>query len=141
MKKVEMVRCYVTSPNNRIPNPEGVEKTVRYVPSDIFRLWRYLMEDVKGFAVNGTVTNFWVDEEMYSKEKDTYGRHETQNVVEVSFVYCRDSEVGRPVIRYFPQPHLENILGFFMKNFSEEYIKGAMQRTIGYFVEIQNTAG
>jgi hypothetical protein len=137
MKKVEMVRCYVTSPDPQLPNPEGEEKTVRYVPSDIFRLWRYLMEDVKGFSIHDVVTAFWVDEEMYSKERATYQDHATDPVIEVSFVYTRDSEVGRPVVRYFPQLHLDVILGFFMKNFSDEYIKGGMQRANGYFVEIQ----
>ena len=68
MKKVEMVRCFVTSPTPNPKNPEHTEKTVRYIPSDIFRLWRYLMEEVKGFEVHEPVTSFWVDEEMYSKE-------------------------------------------------------------------------
>jgi hypothetical protein len=129
MKKVEMVRCYVTSPGEK--NPEA---TVRFVPSDIFRLWRYLMEDVKGFSVVDAATSFWVDEDMYSRERGVYGEHQIESVIEVSFVYCRDSEVGRPVIRYFPHDQLETILGYFMKNFSEDYVKGGLQKVTGYFV-------
>jgi hypothetical protein len=140
MKKIEMVRCYVTSPDPKHENPEGDDRTVRYVPSDIFRLWRYLMEDVKGFEIHDPQTSFWVDEEMYSRERATYGEHQVEHVAEVSFIYCRDSDVGRPVIRYFPQLHLEAILGFFMKNFSEEYIKGGMQRATGYFVQRREDA-
>jgi hypothetical protein len=135
MKKVEMVRCFVVSPEPQPGNPEHEEKTVRYVPGDVFRLWRYLMEDSKGFGVQQPVTSFWVDEEMYSRERALYGEHTVEKVVEVSFIYCRDTEVGRPVVRYFPQAHFENILSFFMKNFSDEYIKGGMQKTIGMFVE------
>jgi len=134
MKKVEMVRCFVVSPEPQDGNPEGDDKTVRYVPGDVFRLWRYLMEDAKGFAVHHAQTSFWVDEEMYSKEKNGYGAHGVEKVVEVSFIYCRDTDVGRPVVRYFPLSHFEDILAFFMKNFSDEYIKGGMQKTIGFFV-------
>ncbi len=133
MKKVEMVRCFVSSPS-KDGEEESVPATVRYVPSDIHRLWRYLMEDVKGFTIEASKTSFWVDEEMYSREKAVYEEHTIDDVVEVSFVYCRDSEVGRPVIRYFPQEQFESILGFFMKNFSEEYIRGGLQKAKGYFV-------
>jgi len=134
MKKVEMIRCYVTSPKPNPKNPESTERTVRYIPSDIYRLWRYLMEEVKGFEVHDTVTSFWVDEEMYSREKASYGEHDSQKVVEVSFLYYRDTEVGRPVTRYFPLAHLESILNFFMKNFSERYMQGGMQKRPGYFI-------
>lgn len=134
MKKVEMVRCFVASPNRPDDDFPADEKTVRYVPSDIFRLWRYLMEDVKGFAISEPATSFWVDEEMYSREKSCYDAHNTEHVIEVNFVYCRDSEVGRPVIRYFPREQLDTILQYFMKNFSDEYIKGGLQRNAGFFV-------
>ncbi|MDP8223556.1 MAG: hypothetical protein P9L99_09360 [Candidatus Lernaella stagnicola] len=136
MKKVEMVRCWVSSPDND-DQSSSAPPTVRYVPSDIYRLWRYLMEDVKGFQIEGAETSFWVDDEMYSREKSIYGEHTTDHVTEVGFIYCRDSEVGRPVIRFFPQDQLEAILGFFMKNFPEEYIKGGLQKTNGFFVSVK----
>lgn len=139
MKKVEMVRCYVTSPDaSDKENPEGPGKSARYIPSDIFRLWRYLMEDVKDFAIDDVLTSFWVDEEMYSKEHAAYGNHEKEKVVEVSFLYTRDSEVGRPVTRYFPLAHLESILNFFLRNFSERYIQGGMRKSPGFFI-VQNS--
>ena len=134
MKKVEMVRCYVTSPQPNEANPEHPERSVRYVPSDIYRLWRYLMEEVKTFVIDAPVLSFWVDEEMYSREKHTYGDHECEKVVEVNFVYFRDSDVGRPVTRYFPLAHLESILNFFLKNFSEAHIQGGMRKTPGFFI-------
>ncbi|HPQ69996.1 MAG TPA: hypothetical protein PKW95_12780 [bacterium] len=134
MKKVEMVRCFVTSPNPDDRNPEKTNSQVRYIPGDIFRLWRYLMEEVKGFALDDEQVSFWVDEEMYSKENSTYGDHQKEKVVEVSFLYFRDSEVGRPVIRYFPLEHLEGILNFFLKNFSDKYIQGGMRKVPGYFI-------
>ena len=138
MKKVEMIRCFVASPNPHPNNPESPEKSVRYIPSDIHRLWRYLMEEVKGFSIHDAMTSFWVDEEMYSKEKQTYGEHQMEKVVEVSFLYYRDTEAGRPVTRYFPLTHLESILNFFMKNFSERYIQGGMKKTPGYFIVKQD---
>jgi len=134
MKKVEMIRCYVASPHPNPDNPESQERSVRYVPSDIYRLWRYLMEEVKGFTISQPLLSFWVDEEMYSKDKSVYGEHSMEKVVEVSFLYYRESDVGRPIIRYFPHEHLENILNFFLKNFSEDYIQGAMNKAAGFFI-------
>jgi hypothetical protein len=134
MLKIEMVRCYVTSPSPQAENPEGAGKQVRYIPKEIFRLWRFLMERVKGFEVTEQTDSFWVDEEMYSREQGSFGEHETEKVVQVYFQYFKDAEGGRPVIRYFPYDYFNQIMQFFMRNFSDEYIKADTERTFGYFV-------
>ena len=135
MKKIEMIRCSVVSPNKSNPNPEGGDKSLRFIPSEIYRLWRYLMEQVKGFGIAQEIISFWVDEELYSRDKSGYGAHTAHPVVEISFVYFKDTHVGRPVIRYFPLEYYQMIMGYFMKNFTEDYIKSGPDKKTGFFIE------
>ena len=75
MIKLDMVRCFILSPRPQRQNPEGAGKQVRYIPRDIFRLWKYIMTHVKGFQVTDEIRSFWVDNEMYTKESSAYGTH------------------------------------------------------------------
>lgn len=130
MKSMEMMRCQVRSPGG---SDSSSPASVRYVPSEIFRLWQYLMVNVKGFGLTDQVVGQWMDEEMYSRDRPSPGG-EADPVVEVAFVYTRDTDLGRPVIRYFPQDSLDAIMGVFLKHFSREHIQGHARRTLGYFV-------
>lgn len=134
MLKIKMVRCYVTSPYQQQDNPEGKGSQVRYIPRDIFRLWKYLMVHVKDFKVEEELHSIWMDEEMYSKESPKLGKVKKDNVVQVYFRYFKESESGRPVIRYFPEKYLEKILSFFMKNFSTAHIRKNVKQSKGYFI-------
>lgn len=134
MLKIKMVRCYVTSPYQQGDNPEGNGAQVRYIPSDIFRLWKYLMVFVKGFTVEEESHSFWMDREMYSKESPDPEKTQRDEVVQVYFRYFKETESGRPVIRYFPDQYLEKILSFFMKNFSTAHIRKNVKQTKGYFI-------
>jgi len=136
MKKIEMIRCAVRSPN-KANNTFYEEKSLRFVPLEIFRLWRYLMEQVKKFEVSEVVTGYWMDEPTFSKEKGSFGNTEPDPVFEVFFTYTRDTKVGRPVIRYFPKERFERIMEIFLGNFSEEYIHGGTRLTRGFFVPIE----
>jgi len=135
MKKIEMIRCAVRSPR-RGTDPDAQEKSLRYVPSEIFRLWRYLMESVKGFEISDVVTGVWLDEEMYTKERELYALRIPDVVMEVFFNYVRDTVIGRPVIRYFPRERFEAIVAIFLRNFSAEYIQGGTRQTLGRFIPL-----
>ena len=134
MLKVEMVRCYVVSPLPQSQNPEGLGRQVRYIPLEIFRLWKYIMVSVKGFQVVDEVISFWMDEEEYNKESAGYSSHEVEKVVQVYFQYHKDMQGGRPVIRYFPSEHFQSIMQFFMQNFSSHHIKRDVEQTSGIFI-------
>lgn len=135
MKKVEMVRCFVTSPNPANSNPEGSQKSVRYIPSEIFRLWHYLMVDVKGFQITNENVGIWVDSEMYHRDKGEFTDHKAHPVVEISFTYAKDTFVGRPVIRYFPKEYFETIMQYFLRNFSQEYIQNDVIKIEGFYID------
>lgn len=134
MLKVDMVSCYVTSPYPQPNNPEGQGRQIRYIPKDIFRLWKFLMVNAKGFQVDEEVHSFWVDEEMYSRESNSFGKHRIETVVQVYFRYFKNIEGGRPVIRYFPSEYYHQIMSFFLRNFSQEHIQKDIQRSDGFFV-------
>lgn len=132
MKKIEMVRCMVRSPRRSVRSREP-EASQRYVPSEIFRLWRYLMEQVKGFMVFDVVTGVWVDQEMLKKDGIQRFVDQADKVIELSFSYCRETNVGRPVIRYFPEKGFHEIIDIFIKNFSKQHIRGGTQQSNGFF--------
>ena len=136
MKKVEMIRCAVRSPN-RANDAFNEEKSLRFVPLEIFRLWRYLMEQVKKFEISEVATGYWVDEPTFSKEKDRIEAIKPDPVFEVFFTYTRDAKVGRPVIRYFPKDRFQRIMDIFLRNFSEEYIRGGTRLTRGFFIPVE----
>jgi hypothetical protein len=122
-----MVRCFVTSPND-------VSRTVRYVPFDIYQLWKVLMEVQKSFRVSEECVSMWMDEELYSREAHRLPPHRKEEVMEISFVYYRESDVGRNVVRYFPADDYEKIMGYFLKNFSEKFIRHGKKEVPGVFV-------
>ncbi len=123
-----------------VRSPQGDKRqnkdaaSTRYIPSEIFRLWRYLMEQIKGFEVFDIATGLWFDEEMYEKSKSDFANRKSERVIEISFSYCQDTTVGRPVIRYFPKDGLDEIMDVFIKNFSKKHIRGGTSQTRGYFI-------
>ena len=133
MKKIEMYRCMVRSPQaGKRGNKDSA--SIRYIPSEIFRLWRYLMEQIKGFEVFDVSTGIWLDEELFEKSKKDYTEKKTEKVIEISFNYCQDTNVGRPVIRYFPKEGFDEIMGIFIKNFSKQHIRGGTSQSAGFFM-------
>jgi len=127
VRKVEMIRCYVTSPNDG-------SKTIRYIPFDIFQLWKYLMESHRNFEVTTEQASVWMDEESYSRDAPSLPPHHAEKVMEVSFLYFAESDVGRRVVRYFPLEDYETIMGYFMKNFSQEHIQESKKEVPGVFI-------
>ena len=56
METIEIVRCKVAK------NP-GEEGSVRYIPLEIFEMWRFLMERVHSLLVIDPIISVWVPEE------------------------------------------------------------------------------
>jgi hypothetical protein len=133
MKKIEMFRCMVRSPHSGKRNSKGAS-SIRYIPSEIFRLWRYLMEQIKGFEVFDLSTGLWIDDEVYEKSKRDYADKKIEKVIEISFNYCQDTSVGRPVIRYFPKEGFDEIMNIFILNFSKNHIRGGTSHITGVFI-------
>ncbi|MCZ7583827.1 MAG: hypothetical protein M5R36_11085 [Deltaproteobacteria bacterium] len=136
MKKIEMVKCLVRPPRQSPDDAPG-DPTARFVPYEIFRLWRYLMEQVKGFEIADVHTGYWFDEPMFSKEQERLAGRNAEPVVEVFFTYTKDTTVGRPVIRYFPKERFDAIMNVFLRNFDNRDIRGGRRLVNGFFVSME----
>lgn len=134
MLKIDMVRCHVISPDKDNNSKDENFKQERYIPLDIFRPWKFLMEKIKGFHLEDEIESFWVDDEQYSKDLKNYPPHDARRVVQICFSYYKDRQGGRPVVRYFPNKNFEKILQVFMRNFSDTFINDETEQTTGYFI-------
>ncbi|MBZ0270661.1 hypothetical protein K8I61_01385 [bacterium] len=118
-ERVDMVRCFLS-------RSEDEAGDVRYVPLEIFTLWRFLMERVHNLVVGDPVVAAWVPEQPAGGKGDP--------VVEVSFKYLEREGVGRPVTRYFPEDGFDEIFGYFRKHFVESNIMDGVRRRKGFFL-------
>ena len=124
MEKIDMVRCFLS----RKPEESG---DIRYVPLEIYTLWRFLMERVHNLYVQGPVVSVWIPEEM---QEDAAKGEKAETVIEVKFKYMERETVGRPVTRYFPEENFDQIFGYFRKHFSEENILEGIHHRKGRYL-------
>ena len=129
MESINMIRCYLSK------NPEE-KGDVRYVPLEIFTLWRFLMERVHNLTVQSPFVSVWVPEDSVDQKLSTDTR---EPVIEVRFKYIERSGVGRPVTRYFPEDNFDMIYGYFRRHFTEENIMEGVQHRKGYWINANLT--
>jgi len=119
MEKIDMVRCFLS----KKPEESG---DIRYIPLEIFTLWRFLMERVHHLHVQDPEVSVWIPEKAGG---DAAEGGNDKSVIEVSFKYMEREGVGRPVTRYFPEDNFDRIFGYFRKHFSEKNIlEGVLHR-------------
>ena len=124
MEKIDMVRCFLS----KEPEESG---DIRFVPLEIFTLWRFLMERVHNLHVQSPVVSVWIPKEM---QEDAAKTEKVESVIEVSFKYMERESVGRPVTRYFPEENFDRIFGYFRKHFSEENILEGIHHRKGCYI-------
>jgi len=124
MDSVQMVRCFLS----RDPKENG---SVRYVPLEIYEMWRFLMQKVHLLTVQEPVVSTWV------ATGDDYGKSDPDNVetvIEIKFNYRDKNNVGKPVVRYFPEVNFDQIYGYFRQHFPEESKMEGVSRRKGLFM-------
>jgi hypothetical protein len=124
MESINMVRCFLSKNNEESGD-------VRYVPLEIFTLWRFLMERVHNLTVNAPVVSVWVPEFAYDQSPENKS---AEPVIEVRFKYSERGGIGRPVTRYFPEDNFEQIFGYFKRHFNESNIMEGVQHRKGYYI-------
>ncbi|MDP8225798.1 MAG: hypothetical protein P9L99_20730 [Candidatus Lernaella stagnicola] len=126
MNSIEMMKCLLSNDESA-----GDGGNVRYIPVDIFDMWRFLMERVHGLQVNDALISMWVPEEEF----DTAEHGEKKDaVVEVQFRYMDIGEVGRTVTRYFPEDDFDGIFGTFRRHFPDDDRMKELKRRRGFFL-------
>jgi hypothetical protein len=111
MARVDLVRCVVASPR------EPERRQIRYVPADLFDLWRHMMERRHGFAVGEVSAAPWIDQASYARAAGTLPPHAPEAVIEVRFLYPDPGPVARQVLRYFPKEEYDGIREYLVAHF------------------------
>jgi hypothetical protein len=124
MESINMVRCFLSKNQDEAGD-------VRYVPLEIFTLWRFLMERVHNLTVQKPFVSVWVPEDHLDPKLAADSRNA---VIEVRFRYIERGGVGRPVTRYFPEENFDLIYGYFRRHFSEENIMEGIQHRKGFWI-------
>jgi hypothetical protein len=128
MESIEMVRCYLSGD----PDQQG---TVRYVPLEIYELWRFLMERVHNLAIAEPVVSKWNVEENPGDLGDG-----DEEVIEVSFKYKDTSAHGRPVIRYLPELNYDKVVRYLFAHFPEKDLMEGVNTRKGVFLASKASA-
>jgi hypothetical protein len=128
MAKVKIVRCRVSRPSGE-PG-----ESIRYVPLDVFDLWRFLMKEKHGFRVETDCVSLWFD--IDGDPHVTYSDRNYDKVVRIKLrVYSTEEEMFREVVRYFPAEDYERIKPHFLSHY------GSYFASSGFAPAIEETSG
>jgi len=118
MAKEKIVRCKVSK------NVNGTTyESVRYIPLDIFNLWKLLMTDKHGFKVESDCASLWfdIDGDPNVKYVDT----NYERVIRLRlWVYSEEAGMFREITRYFPADEYGQIKSSFLAHY-EDYFKSS----------------
>ncbi|HPQ67522.1 MAG TPA: hypothetical protein PKW95_00245 [bacterium] len=122
MESIEMVKCY-------LKKDERDAGSVRYIPLDIFEMWRVLMRKVHGFLVADPVVATWTPLNDDPPEFLADAREDDDDVViEVSCRYSHSKKIDRSIVRYFPANDFEEVYGYFRNHFPDDKIDSIRRR-------------
>lgn len=127
METIEMIKCHLAD------NPDD-PGSVRYIPLEIYAMWRFLMQRVHNLVVNNPTVSVWIPADSFEKQGQSEPPEQTDIVIEIKFRYMESENIGRPVIRYFPEENFDHIFGFFRKHFPNETKMEGVQRRRGYYL-------
>jgi hypothetical protein len=106
----KIVRCEIRRKD------DGTGSTVRYVPLEIYGLWRYLMEEKHRFEVVRDETSLWID--VDESPEIAYDEPRYEPVTEVSlFLYSDPAGMYSRVSRYFPSADYEKLKSIFLSHY------------------------
>lgn len=115
MAKEKIVRCLVSRPDDRSP-----AKSVRYVPLEVFELWRNLMTCKHDFKVEEDCVSLWFD--IDGDPSVTYADANYEKVVRVLLsVYSQEDGMFRRITRYFPAGSYSEIKPRFLSHYARYF--------------------
>jgi hypothetical protein len=115
MAKEKIVRCTVSPRGGKTG-----QSTARYVPLEIFELWRHLMTRRHGFEVNDDCTSLWFD--IDGDPHVNYSDSNYEKVVRISlWIYSEEDGMFTRVTRYFPLEAYPDIKPRFLAHYAEYF--------------------
>jgi len=116
MATEKIVKCYV----RRMSDPEP-PKTPRFVPLELFSLWKFLMEERHHLKVTDRVTSLWFEKGASSDTSYMDIHHE--RVVQLELFYFSDQDgMLHQEVRYFPadsEEDYEKIKRIFLSHYTD----------------------
>ncbi|MGD9141412.1 MAG: hypothetical protein PVJ42_07715 [bacterium] len=113
MAKEKVVRCRVSKNGSGPP----VEST-RYVPLDVYDLWKHLMVTRHGFEILEEQVSLWFD--IDGDPHVSYSDADYERVMRLSlWVYSDSDRMFRKVVRYFPEGDYPDIRTAFLSHYEE----------------------
>ena len=133
MAKEKIVRCMVRK-NGAGTGPGSV----RYIPLEVYDLWKNLMVARHGFAVQEDCTSLWFD--IDGDPHVNYADTNYHKVVRLSiWIYSDPDGMFRKVTRYFPLEGYDDIkprfLAHYAGHFSDERFPARMEETHGVWLK------
>jgi hypothetical protein len=133
MAKAKIVRCKVFKQNGG-----DSEESVRYVPLEVFELWRHLMTEKHLFEVREDCTSLWFD--IDGDPHVSYAEANYDKVVRLSvWVYSDEDGMFRKITRYFPLDRYEEIkprfLAHYDSNLTDRRFPGRIEETHGVWLK------
>lgn len=118
MAKEKIVRCTVKR------NSNGEQPaSVRYIPLEVFDLWKSLMIREHSFDVEVDCASLWFD--IDGDPHVNYAETNYEPVIRLAlWVYSETDGMFRSIIRFFPLDSYEEIKPRFLSHY-EEYLNGA----------------
>lgn len=96
MHKIKLTKCLVGRNGSSSSN-----HNLRYVPVDLFHLWRHYMQNQHGLTISASEVSYWVDDEALMEWAEQVSADRLEAVIEVSFyTYSSDAQTSVPVVRY-----------------------------------------
>jgi hypothetical protein len=113
MAKDKVVRCRVQK------NGSGpAVQSIRYVPLDVFDLWKHLMTCRHGFEILEEQVSLWFD--IDGDPNVSYSDADYEKVLRLSmYVYSDRDHMYRKVVRYFPESDYSGIRSTFLSHYDE----------------------
>jgi hypothetical protein len=120
MPSQKLVRCEI----GRAGNSGG---SVRFIPLDIFGMWKYLMLHKHQFEVRAAVPSLWVELEEAGGMDLEEGRIERVTEVRLYVFNDRDSMLSE-VCRYVPTDEIDEVRPVLLKHYDSSSKEGGQER-------------
>ncbi len=95
---------------------QGTPGTLRFIPLEIFDLWKTHMQNAHDYQVRLVQVSLWVATEEPQEEEPRTAAGAREPVVRVS-IYRKVSGVEVPVERYFAEEDLDRVLPKFLAHY------------------------
>lgn len=114
MATEKIVKCFVQK-----MDAEGAPRSVRYVPLEIFNLWKFLMQERHRFRVTDATASLWF--ERGQATESSYAGIEYEPVTQVElFYFAEEDGMLHQEVRYFPSADGERF-GEIKEAFTSHY--------------------